>query len=278
MTLPYTTLDVFTSQPFTGNPLAVVWDADALTDAQMQSVAAEFGYSETTFVCKSGAPGVDAHVRIFTPTFELPFAGHPTIGTAIAYAQRNAIDLAQPLVFKEKAGLVRIDVSQEGDAFYAQFQPPQPPKVYSQVELDLTDCIGVDHCLLATNASAGTPFSFVELESAEQVDASFIAPGFAYMMAALQTTGLYLFAKTGPRDIYARLFAPEIGVSEDPATGSAVAALAAVMARDSWPAGKYHIKQGVKMGRPSDLYLTLGEGGPFVGGHAVEIMHGTIRI
>lgn len=277
--LPYTTLDVFTSEPFSGNPVAVIWDADGLGAAQMQRIAAEFGYSETVFVNTANDPDIAAAMRIFTPTFELPFAGHPIVGAAVAFAERQAEGSFSKLVFHVAAGVVTVSLSAERQSLYAEFKPPQQPAILSDTRIELKSVIGVAQTLPVTTASAGTPFSYAELATSYDVDACFIGPGFHQMISDAKSTGLYIYAKVAAQSIYARLFAPEVGVPEDAATGSAVAALAAILKRDSWPDGRIHIKQGVKMGRPSDLYLTLqGEDGPYVGGRAVTMMQGTIRV
>lgn len=282
--LDYVTLDVFTQKRFSGNPLAVVWDGDTLSTAQMQMIAAEFGYSETTFVCKARSRECDARIRIFTPTAELPFAGHPTIGTAIAFAQRFKRGDDVVFRFEEGAGPVTVQMSRKNNIVEAEFQPPVSPHSLSEQSINLTDIIGLSETKSVCCASAGTPFAFLELSTAASVDACGPGPGFKTFAEQFEVTGLFVYAPHGSEAFYARMFAPDLGVPEDPATGSAVAALAAVLWQACPQRADYLIHQGVKMGRPSRIGLCLapnaagGLNTALVSGSAVPVMAGQIRV
>lgn len=284
MVLDFTTLDVFTQTRFTGNPLAVVWDADALTAQQMQSVAAEFGYSETTFVLHPSGPEFHADVRIFTPSFELPFAGHPTIGTAIALAKRLQLRSENSVKLQLAAGPVSVHLEDQDGGLLAEFAPPVLPYIVSEHEVDFGPILGIDEARTLYCASAGTGFAFVELADRKSVDACYIAPSFETLMSELGVVGLFLHARQNETTVYARMFAPEAGVPEDPATGSAVAALAAVLWAQRPVAEDYVIHQGVKMGRASKIGLSLAPdsqgklGTALISGHAVEAMTGQVKV
>jgi trans-2,3-dihydro-3-hydroxyanthranilate isomerase len=282
--LDFTTLDVFTQTRFSGNQLAVVWDADALTTQQMQAVASEFGYSETTFVLRPKDPKFDALVRIFTPSFELPFAGHPTIGTAIALAERLSIDSNGSVTFELAAGPVSVDLERKAGGLRAEFAPPVLPHILRQQEVDLAPILGIKELKKLYCASAGTPFAFLELADQQRVDACSIGPGFEALMSALGVVGLFFYARQDDTTLFARMFAPEAGVSEDPATGSAVAALAAILWAQRPASGPYVIHQGVKMGRASKIGLSLAPdshgklGTALISGHAIEVMTGRLTL
>lgn len=252
----YVTLDVFTDAPFGGNPLAVVVDADGLTTPQMQSIAAEFGYSETTFVCSPTEPGFDALVRIFTPTVELGFAGHPNVGTALVLAEGD-----RALRFQQGAGPVGVTVRNG----VAEVGAPRAFEVLGT--LGAAEVAAV--CGLPAQAIIGEPVvatcgtAFVVART-DRLGAA--AP--AGTLAA--ATGVLLYTPGEP--IRARMFAPAVGVPEDPATGSAALVLAGLLGPGAWT-----IEQGVEMGRPSVLHVRSdGDGRTWVAGSAVEMMRGTL--
>jgi len=271
--LPFATYDVFTDTPFAGNPLAVVFDADGLSDAQMQTIAREFNLSETIFIAKPDNPHHAASVRIFTPGKELPFAGHPTIGGAIALAERNH-GRGEPrdvlIVLEERVGPVRcgVKIAAEGASF-AEFDAPKlsheagpAPSVDAAAHaLGLSPtAIGFDHHL-PTLYSAGVAFAFVPVANLEALARA--KPTTQSLAQALGSTEVFVYTRA-PRDadhaFRARMFAPEIGIVEDPATGSAAAAFAGVAARfesldDGWTT--LPILQGVEMGRPSLIGLEI---------------------
>jgi trans-2,3-dihydro-3-hydroxyanthranilate isomerase len=307
MRLQFVTVDVFTATKFGGNPLAVVLDAHVLgahvLDAhglateQMQAIAAEFNLAETTFVLPPQNAAHTAQVRIFTPRFEMPFAGHPNVGTAFVLATEGKAVVHEPLIFEEKAGLVRLDLIKDGGSVVgARLVPPQPLTLGGQIapdliatacSLDLADIATAGHtpCI----ASCGAAFVFAELTTrAALAKARPRAEIFSAHVKADMATGILLYVKdqSGGADIQARMFAPLYGVPEDPATGSANVALAGLLAslrseRDLTL--KLRIAQGVDMGRPSLLEASAekrnGEVTAMtIGGRCVPMMRGTLEI
>jgi trans-2,3-dihydro-3-hydroxyanthranilate isomerase len=297
MTLPFATLDVFTEQRFTGNPLAVVFDADALDDARMQIIAREFGHPETVFVLKPVAGGT-VRVRIFTPSMELPFAGHPTVGTAIILALKGH-GKAGNIVLEEQIGLVPCTVSFETTGRgYARFQLPELPRptgaaapaqaIAAALGLRVED-IGSQN-LMPTCWSAGNAFTFVPVSGLDAVRRC--RPNGTLWEEAFAATGgnrAYIFCPEtvdSANTFHARMFAFRLGITEDPATGSAAAAFAELAARAlSLSDGEHRltIEQGYEMGRPSvmELLLTIQTGklsSASVGGSAVVVTEGTIEV
>jgi trans-2,3-dihydro-3-hydroxyanthranilate isomerase len=298
MPLSFVTYDVFTDTPFAGNPLAVVFEADALSDAQMQSIAREFNLSETVFVCAAKNPLHAADIRIFTPGKELPFAGHPTIGAAIAIAELRhgrAAPLDVLIVLREKVGPVRCAVKIASDgASFAEFDAPRlsaetgpgPSEVSVAAALGLTPAdIGFDRHI-PTFYSAGVPFAFAPIASLAALGR---AKANAAMLSAMGAGEIFLYARAEPDQDHtfrARMFAPEFGIPEDPATGSAAAAFAGIAARfEKLPEGwtTLPILQGVEMGRPSliGLEVEMTEGaltGARIAGKAVKMSEGTLFV
>jgi trans-2,3-dihydro-3-hydroxyanthranilate isomerase len=267
MQIPFVTVDVFTDRKFGGNPLAVVPDAAALSGAQMQAIAAEFNLAETTFVLPPRDPSHTAEVRIFTPRAELPFAGHPNIGTAYVLAKERQSRVNDQLIFEEKAGLVRLDLLNEGGAVVgARLTPPQ--SLTRGDDLDAETIAAA--CSLATSdietanhspciASCGIPLAFAELKTRAALSAA--RPRvevFTKHLPADRITGILLYVKDQRDgfDLQVRMFAPLYGVPEDPATGSANVALAGLLASlRPEPDLKLDLRigQGIDMGRPSLL-------------------------
>ena len=286
------TLDVFTDTPLTGNPLAVVHDGDDLDAARMQAIAREFNLSETVFVLEPRDPVNSARIRIFTPTRELPFAGHPTVGTAVLLAETRAPEILArqdlAIVIEEEVGLVHCTARRVKGLSRASFTLPVLPesagealdaaRLAAALALDLAD-IGFDRHV-PTMASAGVPFTLVPLASAAAVDRA--RPDIACWPDDLRT---YVYARDGD-GFSARMFAAGFGIYEDPATGSAAAAFAGSVMRFEAPGDGSHtveIRQGVAMGRPSRIVLGLEvEGGALVsasiGGGAVIVSEGTIDL
>lgn len=291
----YVTVDVFTQHAFGGNPLAVVLDADGLTTAQMQSIATEFNYSETTFVLPAREPDHTAHVRIFTARTEVPFAGHPSVGTAVVLAQEMANDgrpAADRFTFEEAAGLVSIRLIREhGVVVGAELAAPEPLSVRSSVAADeAAACLmlAAGDIVVAAHPpvvlSVGLPFLVVEVGSREALRRA--KPDLAAHERILPRIGVdavHAYVRgPGPSELHARNFAPLDASIEDPATGSAAAATIALLAslRPERSAEiSWRIEQGVDMGRPS---LLLGRTekcngivtAVHVAGHAVQIMRG----
>jgi trans-2,3-dihydro-3-hydroxyanthranilate isomerase len=298
-TLPFATYDVFTDTRFAGNPLAVVFNADALSDARMQTIAREFNLSETIFVRTPAIARHEAAVRIFTPTKELPFAGHPTIGCAIALAElRHAgagpSDLL--LVLEERVGPVRCAVTlTPGSASFAEFTAPKlsepagaDPKSDAAAKalgLQLTD-IGFDRHT-PTLFSAGVPFAMIPVADAGALARAALTT--AQTSATLGATEVFVYTRAepdAPHSFRARMFAPEIGIVEDPATGGAAAAFAGALARFEHLPDGWHtlpILQGAEMGRPSLIGLEVQiENGALAGariaGKAVKLSDGTLYL
>ncbi|MGE0700066.1 MAG: PhzF family phenazine biosynthesis protein [Hyphomicrobiaceae bacterium] len=300
MRLKFHTLDVFTTSRFGGNPLAVVHDADALDGKAMQAVAREFNLSETVFVLKPANGAHSARIRIFTPMAELPFAGHPTVGTGILLAQLRAASLGGSrsalIALEEEIGIVRVGVRlRDGEAPFAEFDAPRLPAEHGSVPAleDIAAAVGLIPSEIGfenhrpSSCSAGVPFNFVPVRSLAaigraRVVASRWQQGFGdgkaylYCRETLHTTSQF----------HARMFAPSVGVTEDPATGSAAAAFAAAVARFDEPPGgehRYTIEQGFEMGRPSLIHLSLvmNDGRlqtVRIGGHAVRVSEGEIEV
>lgn len=295
--LAFATYDVFTDTPFAGNPLAVVFDADGLTDTQMQTLAREFNLSETVFLSAPTDPRHTAGLRIFTPTKELPFAGHPTIGSAVALAERMDAGTDDVLlVLEEKVGPVRCVVKRGHErASFAEFTAP---KISTPAGADpdasaAANILGLDADDIGFAAhtpslfSAGVPFAMIPLASREALARAL--PKSSSFLAALGATEVYLYARAkpdAPHAFHARLFAPEIGIVEDPATGGAAAAFAGALARFEDLADGWHtlpILQGAEMGRPSLIGLEVHiEGralaGARIAGKAVKISEGAVRV
>ncbi|MGB8399246.1 PhzF family phenazine biosynthesis protein [Bradyrhizobium sp.] len=296
----YITVDVFTDRAFGGNPLAVVLDAEGLSTAQMQAIATEFNYSETTFVLPPREASNDAHVRIFTVRNELPFAGHPNVGTAFVLATEAAKPPAR-LRFEEQAGVVPVEIlSEQGRVIGAELTAPQPLKRLSQLGAEqAAACISLSAAEVKTNrhppqiASVGLPFLMVELSSREALRrARPDAAAFARTFPCDGSDAVYFYtrdvpANEKPCDLQARMFHPGAsGLSEDPATGSATAAAAALLADlDGARDGelKLRIGQGFDMGRPSLLETRVRKQGGgitsvHVGGRCAPMMAGTFRL
>jgi trans-2,3-dihydro-3-hydroxyanthranilate isomerase len=268
----YFTLDVFTAQKFTGNPLAVVLEPDGLDDHAMQAIAREFNLPETVLVFAADGPGQRARVRIFTPARELPFAGHPTVGTAVLLAHLDGGTNAREMVLSEQIGPVVCQVrpaGQGGDASFAipklpeRIGPVRDPKALAAALSLAPDDLG-DGSFKPENWSAGNPLTFVPVRSRTAIAQA--RPDMSCWNAAFgpdDPAGAFLFCRETvdpAHSWHARMFAPALGVPEDPATGSAVAALAGVLAAPGSLRDGRHavsIEQGYEMGRPSLLRLEL---------------------
>jgi trans-2,3-dihydro-3-hydroxyanthranilate isomerase len=302
MKLTFHTYDVFTNQRFGGNPLAIVEEADELSDEQMQTIAREFNLSETIFIRKPKNPAHTASVRIFLPTAEIPFAGHPTVGCAIHLAQKKykpGCSFETTITLEEVAGLVPVRVSRIGDVPRAQFTAPVVPftveaalpaneAVASALGLEAHDIGFGGHA--PALCEGGPRFLYVPLASrAALAKARPFEPHWTGVLGSLGTSMAYLYTPggDGPQSAYrARLFAPASGIVEDPATGSATAILARqLLAADRLGDGthRWQIEQGYEMGRPSDLWLEADVSGAKlvavrVAGQAVQIMSGVLEL
>jgi trans-2,3-dihydro-3-hydroxyanthranilate isomerase len=296
----YVTVDVFTDRPFGGNPLAVVLDAEGLSTEEMQAVAREFNYSETTFVLPPRDAAHDAEVRIFTVNSEIPFAGHPNVGTAYVLATRAKSPPAR-LLFEEKAGLVPVEIlSEGGKVLSAELTAPQALKRLTQLSAEqAAACLSLSAADVRTDRhaphviSVGLPFLAVELASREALRrARPNADAFAKTFPVDESDAVYFYTRDVPEgekpcDVQARMFHPGAsGLSEDPATGSATAAAAALLAElDGRADGelKLCIGQGVDMGRPSLLLTRVVKRGgkvvsAHVGGGCAPMMEGVFEL
>ena len=301
-TFRYVIADVFTKQRFGGNQLAVFPDARDLDPALMQSIAREFNFSETTFVLPPTDPKHTRRVRIFTPGAELPFAGHPTVGTAFALATVGAIELRGPetrIVFEEGVGPVPVTIrSENGVPGFAQLtaaklpefgaRPPEATELARALGLSTGDVL--DGSLAAEAVSCGVQFLYVPVKNrATLARARVRLDEFERVLSGYSTQMVFVFCDDPelPGSHYrARMFAPGVGVTEDPATGSAVAAFAGYLAkRDPVRDGtlRWVIEQGFEMGRPSILEAEADVRGGVVsavrvGGHSVLVSRGEFDV
>jgi trans-2,3-dihydro-3-hydroxyanthranilate isomerase len=270
----YAIWDVFTTRPLAGNPLAVVLDSGGLTAEQMQAIAREFNLSETVFVLPPRLPAHTAQIRIFTPLTELQFAGHPTVGAAIQLASDRisgtAADCDALVVLEEGAGSIRVGVvGRSGQAPYAEFDVPKLPELAGAPAHDdrIAAALGLAPQEIGfanhrpSQYDAGTAFTFVPVRDLDSIArAQIMAPHWdeAFTGAAGK---VFLYCRETIQHsaaFHARMFAPDAGVPEDPATGSAAAAFAAVLHRfDILPEGtsEFTIEQGIEMGRPGEIKL-----------------------
>jgi trans-2,3-dihydro-3-hydroxyanthranilate isomerase len=301
MSRRFFTLDVFTPTALAGNPLAVVLDGQGLGDAGMQAIAREFNISETVFVLPPDDPRHRAKIRIFTPGRELPFAGHPTVGTAVLLGLLDHGKSHATLAFglEENVGPVACAVevvnSQHGKATFTLPRLPQRVgeigdrlEIAAALDLSPGDIGFDDH--RPGRYSAGVPFALVPVESREAVDSA--RPRMGHWQAAFggvdhASAFIYCRQPVDPEDaFYARMFAPDMGIAEDPATGGAVAAFAGAIMDYDQPIDGEHtlmIEQGYAMGRPSRMKLRLKvEGGQLIeaaiGGDAVVVSEGTLHL
>ena len=281
----YLVYDVFTREPFGGNPLAIVPDATGFQESQLQSIAREFNFSETTFVFPPINRGSTARVRIFTPTMEIPFAGHPTIGTAIALSDlgRGGPEMVLDL------GVGPIPVSVNGTQ--AEFTTHVPLKTWPGPTVsEVADSISLADANIRTDrhlpaiASVGLPFAIAELENRAALSKCEVnSQAFKDITKDWPTQSHYdlLVYVRNAETIHARMFAPLDGIPEDPATGSAAAALVAFLGQLEGTDLNLRIHQGLEMGRPSEIgaRVTVADGVPTsvnIAGSAVRVMKGQL--
>lgn len=303
MKLEFHTLDVFTDRKFGGNPLAIVLGADTLTTEQMQTITREFNLSETTFVMTPENPAHTAKVRIFYPGGEVPFAGHPTLGTAALLAElknKPSCTIETTVTLELKAGLTPVKISRIADRLTGIFTAPVIPfhtdaklpsvdLVAKAINLEPSD-IGFDGHGPAS-IEGGPRFFYVPLKSREALARSAVRqPYWSEMLAPLGgLEAAYLYARGGENEgthFRARMYDPGGGIPEDPATGSATALLAAQLLKAEKlkdGAHRWQLEQGYEMGRPSDLRLEADvESGKLkavrVGGSAVRMMSGELEL
>lgn len=294
------TADVFTDTLFGGNPLAVLPEADGLDDQEMASLAREFNYSETTFVLPPEDPANTCRVRIFTPSRELPFAGHPTVGTAVLLAQVGRVALAgdrAEVVFEEGVGPVPVRLMAEGGvAVAAELSSPKLPERGPEPPpaAAIAAMLGLDVDDLADNAapagwSCGVPFLIVPVRDRSVLGrAAIVTERWQSVLSQWWATEVLVLCRDPERsdsDLRARMFAPAMGIAEDPATGAAAAAVAGHLAQSVATGGTFgwRMEQGFEMGRPSILEIGVDKRGGDVtavrvGGRAVPVLEGTVSL
>ncbi len=302
--LSYLILDVFTDQALTGNPLAVVpYPLRELSDQEMQTIAGEFNLSETVFIYPPKDAANTAQLRIFTPTQELPFAGHPTIGAAIALGlleQRNlmSLDRHSSIIFEEKVGLIQVEMKLQSENLgHATLRTARLPEqglspasrhqLAEALSLAAEDLIWDEQWQPAAY-SCGVPFLFIPLRSRALVDEARINTGaWESYLKNSWASSVFVFcldAVDPNHQVYGRMFGPEKGIVEDPATGSAAAAFAGYLfaKEQHQPSRKqWLVEQGYAMGRPSLLEISIhSERGElqavYVGGQAVLVGEGQL--
>jgi len=297
----YKVYDVFANKALAGNPLAVVFDAEGLDTAAMQAIAREFNLSETTFVLPPEGPAHRARVRIFTPEHEMPFAGHPTVGTAIALCEEPGATIPSLLVLEENVGPVRCAVSRIDGAAFAEFDLPKLPR---QLPLSAdAEAIGAalglgPHEIGFENHrvglwSAGVAYLTVPVANLEAAAKAALDVRMWRDLAppdeAGATASAYVYCREtvgSGNAFHARMFVPGTTAWEDPATGSALAAFAGAVVHHDQPVDgetRLWVEQGLEMGRPSRLRLELVmEGGALktarIGGHAVMVAEGELWV
>lgn len=293
--------DVFTDRPFTGNPLAIFPEAEGLTGEEMQSIAREMNLSETTFVLPPTDLKARFRLRIFTPAFELPLAGHPVVGTCFVLAERGMIPLGEGTnrIFQEcKAGVLPVDIVVRGGKVEKVVMTQSPPRFFDEYHNRalLAAAVGLpDEQLLpgglrAQVVSTAVPQLMVPAASLHHLGR--IELDLAAMRQVLRETEsdcFMIFTREcvqGEGTVHARMFAPALGVAEDPATGSAAGALGAYLVKhglvEAKPTARILVEQGYEMGRPSAIHVEVDadESGPTdvrVGGQAVEVAEGSLR-
>ena len=290
-TYRYRVVDVFTDQPLEGNALAVFPNAAGIDDATMQKIARELNLSETTFVVPATRAGCAVGVRIFTPTREMTFAGHPTIGTSFVLLDEGIVPAkTERFALDEKVGAVQIRVERGSRTLIWLRTPP----IHEGRAFDRTACarsLGLATSDLLETApqvlSAGNPTLFIALRNKEAVDRAWLdASTYEILKGDLaEPVCVFVFTPT-PEGAYSRMFAPEHGVAEDPATGSSTGPLAAYMIQhelvSSSAGSRFVSEQGTKMRRRSILHIHLhgnrGQDGIDVGGYVVPVAEGRMKI
>ncbi len=292
MEFAYHVVDVFTTTPMQGNALAVFPDATEMESATMQRVARELNLSETTFILPQESRDGAMRVRIFTPAAELPFAGHPTIGTAFIMRRLGIVETSAPtFALSENVGLVPIRVDAGDDPILWLTTPP----IRKLAEFSRDRCaralsLGADRIVAGVpceQLSAGSPLIFVAVKERADVDAVQL-DGTVYadlVRPSRESTSIFVFAPT-QSGAYSRMFAPQFGIVEDPATGGATGPLAAFMMKHGLVSKsdgtRFISEQGVRMGRRSLLHVLIhgenGRDGIEVGGNVVHVAQGRMEL
>lgn len=293
MKLNYLLLDVFTAERLKGNPLAVVLKADGLLDNQMQAIAAEFNLSETVFIQKAQSDRHAAAVRIFTPAIELPFAGHPTVGAAVVLGLQNRTTAVR---LEEKIGVITCVIERvDKESGFARFALPLLPEEIGKapgkaaiaaalgLDIDEIGCGPYEPALF----SAGVPYYLLPVRDAAALKRIRLERRGWDETFQTERGSIYVFTQTpdeAGNDFAARMFAPGMGLGEDPATGSAAAALIGLIARHvDGGQHEFRLRQGHEMGRPSLISIQVRKEGDRlthggIGGHAVIVGEGTLNL
>ena len=295
MKYPFHLVDVFSATPFGGNQLAILPDATGISTEGMQKIAREFNFPESTFVLPKNNPANSYRVRIFTPRAELNFAGHPTIGTACALVMKQHAQTVDPirLILEENIGPVMVDVAQRNGGYHGTLtlsgKIDAPAGAPAPADLAAVLSIGPAEISQSFFAGVGLPFCFAQLKSNEAVDRAAVnRAAWRATLSRAWSPNLYFFAgdlRDGG-NLYARMCAPALGVEEDPATGSACAALVGAMASKhdfGGTAYRLSIQQGVSMGRRSEIEAEARKSGGVVtsvsvGGATAYIASGEIEV
>lgn len=284
-TLRFKQVDVFTDRPFRGNPVAVVLGADALSTEDMQRIAAWTNLSETTFVLAPTKAGAHYRLRIFTPRDELPFAGHPTIGSAHAVLEAG-VAKAEGGVLRQECGAGLIALSVEGERLWARAPEARVTRLDARYVPELDEALGAPVAGHPQVVSVGPTWLVADLGDAMRVD--LLMPemsALAKLSAPLGLTGVTVFgaASGGDAAIHVRSFAPAHGIPEDPVCGSGNVSVAAYLARTGLAARigpDYVARQGMRLGRDGRVAIRIGAGGASIdfGGRAVTCVDGTLRV
>jgi len=293
MRYDFITLDVFTDKAFGGNQLAVLTDARGLTQEAMQTIAREFDYPETTFVLPPDDPTHARRVRIFTPGTELPFAGHPTVGTACALVMSGRCS-APDFILEEGVGPVAVSTKVQDGAFSARLRIKGSPETTELVpasnDMEAVLSLMPREVLQVFCAGMGPRFTFIQVATNEAVDRCQLDhQSWRLMLADSWSPAVFVFAGalSHGSELYGRMFGPNFGIPEDPATGAAAAAIvgAAALAEGRGRSGLFelNIVQGVAMGRPSFISASAeledeAVSAIEVGGGCVFISEGTIEV
>lgn len=288
-------VDVFSSTPFGGNQLAVLPEATGISTEGMQKIAREFNFGETSFVLPKNNPANTCRVRIFSPRTELDFAGHPSVGTACALVMKQHVRLGDParLILEENVGPVTVEVAQRNGGFHGTLtlsrRIDSPAGAPSPTELAAVLSVEPAEVSQVFFAGVGVPICFAQLASNEVVDRAAInRAAWATTLSRAWSPHLFFFAgnlRDGGK-LYARMWAPALGVEEDSATGGAGAALVGAMASKpdfGGTAYRLSIQQGVLMGRQSDIEAEARKSGDVVtsvsvGGATAYIASGEIEV
>lgn len=283
MDLAFQQVDVFTAVPFKGNPVAVILDGDVLSTQQMQAIASWTNLSETTFVCTPADTRADYRLRIFTPHRELPFAGHPTIGSAHAVL-RHGRDPRTPGRLVQECGKGLVDIAIDGERLFLalpepQFREPNPAALEAAAD---ALAIAAGNIRRASIVDVGPVWFTIEIADGEAVAA--LAPDMA-KLAALNSLGITgvnvfgLYSAAAGADLEVRSFAPGDGIPEDPVCGSGNGCVAALIRRDGvLEARRYVARQGRCLGRDGEVSVRFDDGVIWLGGHAVTCVEGVLCV